>query len=103
MALDAILIPEIAASFRTRREELWPEEQNPPTTLFHYTSADGLVGIASNRKFFLTDVLSSSDRSEIVYGTDLAIEALREHAHHPLCEKILATYREHRLAGLGES
>lgn len=103
MALDPTFIPGIAASFRAKQEEPWPDEENAPPTLFHYTSAEGLVGIVTSRKFFLTDVLSSSDRSEIVYGSGLAQAALTDHVGHPLCDLILAAYRGHPLQNLGET
>ena len=97
------VLGRIRSSFAIKQRELWPDEESAPGTLFHYTSSEGLVGISSSRKFFLTDVLSSSDRSEVIYGTGLAKAILRDNAEHPLCKQMLAAYAEHPLAGLGDT
>jgi hypothetical protein len=85
--------------------ELWRgHESREPTRLFHYTSTEGLVGIISSQKFFLSDMLASSDRSEIRYGVKLAIDVLKLHQSHALGRELLASFqRGNGLLGLGES
>ena|SRR5438309_428027 len=74
--------------------ELWREHESaPPTHLFHYTSTEGLTGIISGRKFFLSDMLTSSDRSEFRYGVALAIEVLEECQSHVLCQELLQSFQ----------
>ncbi|TCA80203.1 DUF2971 domain-containing protein [Rhizobium leguminosarum] len=49
-----------------------------PTTLFHYTSAQGLIGILSEHKLWFSDATFMNDGSEVVYGVDVAAYAIRE-------------------------
>jgi hypothetical protein len=84
--------------------ELWnAHESQPPAHFFHYTSTEGLVGIVSSRKFFLSDLLASNDKSEIRYGIDLAMDVLQETREHLLSKALLESFqREDRLVGLGD-
>jgi hypothetical protein len=80
-------------------------EQVPkePTHLYHYTSLEGLVGIVSCRKFFLSDMLASSDQSEILHGLGVVKEVLGEHRGDPIAESFLQSFREDKLWwGIGE-
>lgn len=85
--------------------ELWrSHESTEPTRLFHYTSTEGLVGIISSRKFFLSDVLTSNDRSEIRYGVSLAVEVLKQQQTHVVDRELLAAFQSgNGLAGLGDT
>jgi hypothetical protein len=61
--------------------DLWKDYVSAePTHLFHYTSSEALIGIVSNRTFFLTDVSASTDQSEIRHGIDVVREVLEEYA-----------------------
>jgi len=74
---EEALIREIAEDFSALNEKLWEGHgEPPPSTLFHYTSTGAFVGIGSSKKLFLTDMLASTDQSELHYGVDVAIEAL---------------------------
>jgi hypothetical protein len=42
-----------------------------PNTLFHYTSADGLIGILTSTSIWLTDLRYMNDASELQYSKDL--------------------------------
>jgi hypothetical protein len=84
--------------------DLWKEyASDEPTHLFHYTSGDGLLGIVSTKKFFLTDVLASSDQSEIRHGLDIVKGVLLESRNDPMAESFLASMPQGRLWwGIGD-
>jgi hypothetical protein len=48
-----------------------------PEYLYHYTTAEGLLGIVKNREMWATDIFYSNDRQEVHHGIELAIEELR--------------------------
>lgn len=47
-----------------------------PNTLYHYTSAEGLIGISSTRSIWLTDLRYMNDSSELQYSKALVAERL---------------------------
>ncbi|MBY3067053.1 DUF2971 domain-containing protein [Rhizobium laguerreae] len=49
-----------------------------PTSLFHYTSAQGLIGILGEHKLWFSDAAFMNDGSEVVYGVEVAAYAIRE-------------------------
>ncbi|HEY7170457.1 MAG TPA: DUF2971 domain-containing protein [Vicinamibacterales bacterium] len=42
--------------------------EKPPATLYHYTTADGLIGILQSRQIWATNVRFMNDTSELAYG-----------------------------------
>jgi hypothetical protein len=42
--------------------------ESPPSTLYHYTTADGLIGILQSRQIWATNVRFMNDTSELAYG-----------------------------------
>jgi hypothetical protein len=42
--------------------------ERPPATLYHYTTADGLIGILQSRQIWATNVRFMNDTSELGYG-----------------------------------
>jgi hypothetical protein len=59
-------------------------------TLFHYTTAAGLLGILKSSAFWATDLRFLNDAQEAVYARELFVEAVRNtdnpalQAGHPL-------------------
>lgn len=47
------------------------DNTSPPGTLYHYTSADGMVGILKSRSLWMTDIRYLNDLSELQYGKDI--------------------------------
>src|SRR5712671_6860096 len=54
--------------------------RDPPRLLYHYTSADGLLGMLEGRQLWATNVRFMNDTSELGYGIGLVREVLREPA-----------------------
>lgn len=50
-----------------------------PSILYHYTNADGLIGIIESKNIWLSDYRSLNDRSEIVYAFKLIKEVVEQH------------------------
>lgn len=46
----------------------------PPETIFHYTTAAGLLGIVQSNRLWASDVLYMNDSTEVEYGRQLIIE-----------------------------
>ena len=67
------LLPEAIAAFEsvTRRPPL-------PDVLYHYTTADGLLGIMRSESLWATSARYMNDASEIAYGRELVSAAIRE-------------------------
>ena len=53
-------------------------EFNIPHRLFHYTTAEGLLGICSSKSLWMTDLQFMNDASEIQYSRALFTEVLEE-------------------------
>src|SRR5688572_3604625 len=49
------------------------------STVFHYTSAEGLMGIISNGTFWLSNAAYLNDPAELSYPVELVNEVLRTH------------------------
>jgi hypothetical protein len=45
--------------------------ESPPLTLYHYTTADGLIGMLQSRQIWATNVRFMNDTSELAYGVRL--------------------------------
>ena len=52
------------------------EIQQPPPIIYHYTNDVGLKGILETGEFWLTDIFSLNDPSELTHGYSIAIDAL---------------------------
>ena len=63
------LVNEISTSWATRHEPL-------PQILYHYTSADGLIGILRTKSIWLTDLRYMNDLSELQYARELVTKCL---------------------------
>jgi hypothetical protein len=58
----------------------------PPDTIFHYTTADGLLGIVKSNRLWASDVLYMNDSTEVEYGRNLIIEVAAAVAGETKCE-----------------
>ncbi len=63
-------------------EQEWQRvgQTDPPETVYHYTSARGVLGIINKKQIYLTDAFFLNDQSELIYGKDLAVACLRRRA-----------------------
>lgn len=66
--------------FVDQNGKLW-SSKNQPTRLFHYTAPDGLIGIATTKTLWASDMLSLNDASEAAYAFSLIADVLDN--HHP--------------------
>jgi hypothetical protein len=48
-----------------------------PEYLYHYTTAEGLIGIVKNREIWATDIFYLNDQREFRHGIKLAVEELQ--------------------------
>jgi hypothetical protein len=65
--------------------DLWKDHmRDEPHHLFHYTSSEGLLGIVRSRKLYLSDMLASTDQSEIRHGINLVRDVLEEAPSDPI-------------------
>src|ERR1035441_9565471 len=62
--------PELAEGWRV----------DVPAVLYHYTTAEGLLGILNEQAFWATDCEFLNDSSEMRYGLQLFTHKLREYA-----------------------
>lgn len=69
----------------------------PLAHLYHYTTIEGLVGIASTKKFFLSDMLASTDQSEIYHGVEVLREVLTEPTGDPIAARFLEQFGDDKL------
>lgn len=71
----AVFIPEALTAFEavTRNPPL-------PTTFYHYTTADGLIGILRSEALWATNALYMNDTSELAYGREIVAKVLTEEA-----------------------
>ncbi len=87
--VSSVFLPETLAVFEgiTRKPPL-------PSTLYHYTTASGLLGILSSESLWATNARYLNDTSELLYGRELVsrvisteVSALPEgHLKNWLCE-----------------
>ncbi|MDZ7693591.1 MAG: DUF2971 domain-containing protein [Balneolaceae bacterium] len=74
--LDA---PEIIDETRDEFQKLWEEMQSDvPETLYHYTSADGFLGIINSQSIWLTNIKYFEDHTEGMYGRKLLLDVIDE-------------------------
>ncbi|MET0400520.1 MAG: DUF2971 domain-containing protein [Longimicrobiaceae bacterium] len=52
-------------------------DQHLPGVLYHYTSAEGLIGVVSSKSLWLTDLRFMNDFSELKYSRDLIVKQLQ--------------------------
>ena len=52
------------------------EAEKPPDILYHYTSAEGLLGIVWTREIWSTNVLYLNDTSELSHATEVLASEL---------------------------
>lgn len=98
------IVQQVESELQNFQNQWWKEYDSPqPSHIYHYTSLEGLVGILTSGKFFLSDVMASSDRSEIRHGFELADEVLRSRIAHALCGSILKTLVHNPFLGIGET
>jgi hypothetical protein len=73
--LDEELITKVCNEIESRFEELSQaeaaEEEQPPGYLYHYTTAQGLLGIVQSRQIWATNVLYLNDASELSDARDI--------------------------------
>ncbi len=74
-------VPEFAELERKLGEK-WIHDFHsyPPSQLYHYTSAEGLVGIITSQVLWHTDASALSDPGEIEYGRALIRDLTQKHA-----------------------
>lgn len=64
-------------SLQNNISEVWLRRHAPaPSLLYHYTTADGFIGILNTASIWLTNLQYMNDLSELQYATDLITEAL---------------------------
>ena len=68
-------IQKIGAEIESRFEEISKAEaqadEQPPEVLYHYTSAEGLLGIVQSGEIWSTNVLYLNDSSELSHATEV--------------------------------
>lgn len=71
--------PDIIDELHQECETEWERYQEAiPNTLYHYTSALGLLGILSSRSLWFTHIEYFEDRSEVEYGRELFLKIVAE-------------------------
>jgi hypothetical protein len=78
-ATSAKLIP-LEQAFLTRLTR-----GQPPDTIFHYTTAAGLLGIVKSNRLWASDLLYMNDSTEVEYGRKLIIEVAAAVAGEAKC------------------
>jgi hypothetical protein len=86
---------ELAALIINRQEKWFASwiariARPPDDKLFHYTNADGLIGILRSRVFWGTDITHLNDSSELEYGMELVRRQLDEAARRRAKGKVAA-------------
>ncbi len=79
--LDDQRLKELCETIETRFEEISKSEakteEQPPDILYHYTSAEGLLGIVTTRELWATNVLYQNDARELEEALELLTSELR--------------------------
>jgi Protein of unknown function (DUF2971) len=83
---DAALIPLF---LQAEWNEALSDGIAPPATLYHYTTAEGLVGIIREMKLRATNFSFLNDPTEVQYGKELAVEYLES-----TLNKLVQPYRD---------
>jgi len=67
----------------------WSEHHKQhPNVLYHYTSADGLIGILTSKSIWLTDLRYMNDLSELQYANQLIEKRLALRQESPQLSEI---------------
>src|ERR1039458_6887781 len=78
--LSDVEIKDICSAVETRFEEISraeaEDDDEPPDVLYHYTSAQGLLGIVRSRQIWSTNVLYLNDASELSHATGVLTSEL---------------------------
>lgn len=69
-----------------------------PSVLYHYTSADGLLGILGTKSLWLTDLRYVNDLAELQYGHELLSDQIRKRRAESQLTKIQVTFIENLLS-----
>lgn len=88
------LLKHISALEDSRNEALAQEQ--PPATLYHYTSPAGLLGIIESGTLWLTNAAFLDDPNEVTYAHELAIECIKT-VCGPQIDPRLNTFIQHVL------
>ena len=70
--------PPAGPALLALQERRWSTESRPrpPRRLFHYTSAEGLLGILRDQRVWASDPEYLNDYTELRYGEELVARAL---------------------------
>jgi hypothetical protein len=72
--------------------------------VFHYTDANGLIGILSSNTLWFTDIRYLNDPSEFHFGQEFALKALGRMAkEHASGDQLVRVFCEKMLSGLNEA
>lgn len=63
-----------------------------PDVLYHYTTADGLLGIINSRSFWMTNLRYMNDLSEVQYAEELIRNVLAERAAQYTSSEIVSQF-----------
>ena len=87
--LMALMIQVMRGSglISTLREELF--SARPNSTLYHYTSLHGLMGIIQSRQLRASELRYMNDSTELLYALDLLQSAITLRSHQATDDKIL--------------
>jgi hypothetical protein len=83
---DTVVRDRIISAFTDLMKEVANEEpmkassDKPPEVIYHYTTAEGLVGILENAELWVSRAVCLNDLKEIVYGEQLVRAILSERA-----------------------
>ena len=80
-------------SLRASILEDWSRHHTPiPPTLFHYTDAEGLIGILNSSSFWMTNLRYMNDLSELQYATDLIAVVLESKSSEYASNDVLSAF-----------
>lgn len=72
---ETTFLPEIETETKRTVDAL--SAAAPPNVLYHYTSAEGLLGIVESGLLHFTHAFFMNDQSELLYGRDLVVDVLQ--------------------------
>ena len=71
----------------------WLQYHTPlPQMLFHYTTAEGLIGILASSSFWMTNLRYMNDLSELQYARDLITEVLESKSLESSANDVLSEF-----------
>ena len=80
-----------------------PYEVQIDRPAYHYTDANGLIGILNSEALWFTDIRHLNDPSEFHFGWDIALDALKSAAKQAGAEQLVKVFCEKMLSGLDEA